>query len=350
MISKHEITQIRKLKRTKLVAFVSLLFALFNVLPVGAVDYTSTNFILRDPVISVSGGRSTAPSFEFFSSTGQTAPGESTSTNFIYRAGFLYFAEPVAATTPAPATPSVSGGAASIVKAIFSGKAYPKATVVLLRDAQIVATALADKNADFRIETGNLSPGDYFFSLYGKDYLGKTSRLISFLVEDVSGATTSINNVLISPTIHKDKKEVKKGEIVGFFGQSIPNSEITIKSLNGKFSIKAISDQDGKYNYNLDTSLLDFGEYQVISKVSFKNATSESASISFIVGDRTILEEPKICPVKADFNNDCAVNLVDFSILIYWFDKPNVPSNIDLSQDGKADLVDFSIMAYYWTG
>ncbi len=56
-----------------------------------AADYSSSNFILRDPVITVGGGRSISTSFEYFSSMGQTITGESTSSTFITKSGFLYF-------------------------------------------------------------------------------------------------------------------------------------------------------------------------------------------------------------------------------------------------------------------
>lgn len=56
-----------------------------------AQDFASTNFILRDPITTESGGRSTSASFEFYSSDAQTVTGETTASNFIYHAGFLYF-------------------------------------------------------------------------------------------------------------------------------------------------------------------------------------------------------------------------------------------------------------------
>jgi len=67
-----------------------------------AVDYTSTNFILRDPVISAGGGRSTSNSFEHISVIGQTVSSQNTSSNFIQRAGFLFF--PIATTPVVTAT------------------------------------------------------------------------------------------------------------------------------------------------------------------------------------------------------------------------------------------------------
>jgi len=52
----------------------------------------------------------------------------------------------------------------------------------------------------------------------------------------------------------------------------------------------------------------------------------------------------------ADINEDGKVNLVDFSILLYWFGKPLNDKGVDLNGDGEIDLSDFSILAFYWTG
>jgi len=99
---------------SKFVTVVFLLF--FLVYPAGATDYTSTSFIIRDPVISVGGARATSSSYELFTSTGQTVIGETSSSNFTYRSGFLYFTDPVAdtpASTPTP-TPTIIGGGGPI--------------------------------------------------------------------------------------------------------------------------------------------------------------------------------------------------------------------------------------------
>lgn len=58
---------------------------------------------------------------------------------------------------------------------------------------------------------------------------------------------------------------------------------------------------------------------------------------------------PKFCSRRADLNCDGAVNIIDFSILIYWFDRLPVPERVDLNRDGKVDIADFSVMAFYWT-
>jgi len=53
---------------------------------------------------------------------------------------------------------------------------------------------------------------------------------------------------------------------------------------------------------------------------------------------------------EADLNKDGRVDLVDFSIMVFWYQKSDFPKEVDLNSDGKVDLADFSILGYYWTG
>lgn len=72
-----------------------ILFFIFYFLVSGLIvfadDFTSTNFISRDPINSDFGGSSNSTNFQELSAGGQVITGESTSTNFILRSGFLYF-------------------------------------------------------------------------------------------------------------------------------------------------------------------------------------------------------------------------------------------------------------------
>jgi hypothetical protein len=54
---------------------------------------------------------------------------------------------------------------------------------------------------------------------------------------------------------------------------------------------------------------------------------------------------------RVDFNHDGIVDFIDFSILLYYFDKTGaiiVP--FDLNDDDVVDVVDISIFMYYWDG
>lgn len=65
--------------------------------PAFATDFSSSNFIIRDPVMLVGNGESTSTSFRLISSIGQTDSGLNSSATFTSRLGFLYFAQ---GTTP----------------------------------------------------------------------------------------------------------------------------------------------------------------------------------------------------------------------------------------------------------
>ncbi len=80
-----------RIKSAAIIFAIIFILSVFFLTPAYADDFTSTNFISRDPVMSIFGGRATSTGFEQFNAGGQTAIGEATGTNFILRAGFLYF-------------------------------------------------------------------------------------------------------------------------------------------------------------------------------------------------------------------------------------------------------------------
>lgn len=240
--------------------FAASLFTLGST--VQATDYTNTNFIVRDPVITIEGGRSSTANFQYISSSGQTDTGENSNTNFIHRAGFLYFPAPTPSPSPAGGGLSqASSPAGQIARVIFEGSSGLGSTIVVLKDAQVATRTLVDPAGNFSVEIVGLSPGNYIFALYAESKEGRRSALRIFQIHVAAGSTN-----------------IRKG----------------------------------------------------------------------IVFEPGVTGEP--CPSQGDVNGDCAVNLVDFSILIYWLDRPNPPGHIDLDGSGKVDLVDFSILAYYWTG
>jgi len=113
---------------------------------------------------------------------------------------------PVAPSTPSP--PGGGGGGGSYTpqtQVIFSGRAYPKSNITLLKDAQVAATTVAGADANFQITLSGLSSGNYIFSIYSEDNKGNRSSLLTFPVGVTSGATTNIGGIFIAPTIAVDK-------------------------------------------------------------------------------------------------------------------------------------------------
>jgi hypothetical protein len=267
-------------------------------------------------------------------------------------------------TPPPPPPPPPSGGGGggggyypTETKVIFSGRAYPKSTVTLLKDAQVIATTIAGDDSLFQISVSGLSGGNYIFSLYGEDKDGVRSSLLTFPVSITSGAVTTISGIFIAPTIAVDKEEVRRGNNIAIFGQSTQNATITIQvSSENEFFVKTKSDNQGIYLYNFDTTDLEYGTHFTKSKAEKNNEISSfSKAISFKVGTKNVLVQKTEKCGKADLNCDGKVNLIDFSIAAYWY-KRQLSENFKLieksrlNSDGKIDLIDFSIMAYYWTG
>ncbi len=82
----------------------------------------------------------------------------------------------------------------------------------------------------------------------------------------------------------------------------------------------------------------------------------KSSVVNFIVGEKNILAVP-VEDLRGDISDggggDGVVNLVDFSILAFWYGKKlpeDMKKIVDLTGDGVVDLKDFSILASNWTG
>jgi hypothetical protein len=266
---------------------------------------------------------------------------------------------PVAPVTPPSGGGGGGGGSTAETAIIFSGVAYPKSTVTLLKDAQIIATTVAGSDSNFQISLSNITAGNYVFSVYGEDSQGIRSSLQTFPVSLTSGITARINGIFIAPTIAVDKSEVKLGDTINIFGQTVNSADVLL-NVNSEpeyfFKLKATA--NGVYFYQMDTTLLNMGSHTAKSKAVAVNQSisSFSSAVGFTVGTKNILAvAPQKCPAKGDLNNDCKVNLVDFSIASFWYNRVLSESfktveKDKLGADGRINLVDFSIMAYYWTG
>lgn len=256
------------------------------------------------------------------------------------------------------AAPPGGGGAPpgyAETKVIFQGRAYPLSKVTVLKDGQLAISSIAGPDAKFDITLSGLSGGSYTFSVFGEDSAQRKSTPFTFQSILALGTATTISGIFLSPTIDVDKAEVRKGENIAIFGQSQPNSNITISvNSNNELFLQTDADSIGAYLYNLDTTVLDLGQHETKSKSALNGELSDfSYSVGFIVGDKTI-DRKDFCG-RADLNCDGAVNLIDFSIAAFWYKRSFNASFAQiemelLNGDGVINLVDFSIMAFYWTG
>ncbi len=250
-----------------------------------------------------------------------------------------------------------SSGGSSQTGIIFSGRAYPLSKISILKDGEKVLTTIAGPDSKFTAQLYSLSSGNYNFSVYGEDKNGLRSSPFTFPIYITQNITTTVSGIFIAPTITTDKTEVAKGDNIIIFGQTSPDSEVTINiNSEPEYFVKRPSDKDGVYLLNFDSSMLDKGKHTAKSKTSVDNEVSNfSASVAFAVGDKNVFVETGKCPKRGDLNSDCKVNLIDFSIAAFWYKKIlsqsfELKEASSLNGDKIVDLKDFSIMAYYWTG
>ena len=261
-----------------------------------------------------------------------------------------------------PPTSSGGGGSSKGINnkatVVLVGKAYPASVVTIIKDGQIVAKTVASPMANFQVAVTGLSAGSYVFMVYGEDKKSLRSPLLSFPVLVSKGTLTKIEDIFVAPTIALDKSEVRKGDVITIFGQSVPMSEVTLEvNSPHQFFAKTLADKSGTYLHNFDTSVLEVGDHSTQSRSATNTEISPpSSKAQFQVGTENVyINDSSICSKKADLNSDCRVNLVDFSIVAFWYNRPLSSTFIlrekeHLNGDGKINLVDFSIMAFHWTG
>lgn len=238
--------------------------------------------------------------------------------------------------------------------AVFKGIAYPGSNITLLENAQVAAVTQAGPDAKFEIDVSNFAPGTYTFGVWGSDPAGNRSETQTFTVTVENGAMTVISGIFLPPTLSVDRTQVKQGDVVTFLGYTAPGANVTVTVHSTNDIVNSVASEDsGAWIYKLNTSPLDYGSHTAGAFAATGTAVSPTSElVAFTVGNENVSAPPPASSacIPADLNCDGRVNLVDFSIMAYWFGRPNPPARIDLNHDGKIDLVDFSILAYYWTG
>lgn len=247
---------------------------------------------------------------------------------------------------------SVSSNDSGAAQVSFKGFAYPGSIVSLLKDGYLKVEVPASPDGTFDITLGSITQGTYNFAIRAEDPEGRRSVLQMYTVYVSSGITTVVKGIFLPPTVSVDKREVKKGDVLNIFGRTLSGGQVTLAIHSDNELIRKIDgDSSGIWFYKLDTSELELGDHQIKARSSKLNDLSTfSQSLKFKVGLINVdVGKLKVDSIH-DLNDDNRIDLVDFSILAYWYKRPQPPAEVDANHDGKIDLVDFSILAYYWTG
>ncbi len=238
-------------------------------------------------------------------------------------------------------------------RVIINGYAFPRSTITILVDGQIADTVTSGGDGAFSSTLDAIARGAYTFGVYGTDKSGVKSSTYSttFTVTGARGSTLS--NINVMPSIKVTPNPVDPGVALTVSGYSIPNATVTIENQNDKSSASlktftATSDNNGAWSVQVPTDGFNKGTYKVRAKAKQEAGISTNFSGYTFYG---VGEAAKIAR-SSDLNRDGKVNLIDFSILLFWWGTAGGNSNppADINGDGKVSLTDFSIMIFNWTG
>jgi hypothetical protein len=237
-------------------------------------------------------------------------------------------------------------------RVIISGYAYPNSTVSILVDGNFFDTVKANGSGGYSITLDAIARGVYTFGVYaaGPDSTKSSTFSTSFTV--TGARTSSLSNVNVAPSILVKPDPVNPGETLTVSGYALPNATVSIQ--NGKLrasimkDINATSNASGFWTTTVDTGSFSVGTYQVRAKSVQTDGASTNWSEYTFYG----VGEAADVPINADLNRDGKVNLIDFSILLFWWNSNGGDSEppADINRDGKVSLTDFSIMLFVWTG
>jgi hypothetical protein len=233
-----------------------------------------------------------------------------------------------------------------------SGTAYPSARVTILADGQIVDTVNANSSGDYSVVIDGIARGAYIFGVYAEDDDGTKSSTFSTSFT-VSGARASrLSNINITPTIAINPDPADPGQTIRLSGFALPNATVTLETQqdNGSSArtLEAISGSDGAWTTTLDTTWFSRGTYQVRARAEQLDGEKTNFSNYVFYGIGQEAEQP----LAPDLNRDGSVNLIDFSIMLFWWQTNGGDSDppADINQDGTVSLTDFSILLFNWTG
>jgi hypothetical protein len=219
-------------------------------------------------------------------------------------------------------------------------------------DGNFYDTTSANSLGVYSITLDEIARGVYTFAVYAEDKNNIKSSTFSTSFTVTGARTSALGNINIAPSILVEPDPVNPGSPLIFSGYAIPDSNISIE--NGRINrsasqiLSAQSDSSGEWSVSVDTNGYSVDTYQVRAKAvqTGGDFTNFSEYTFYGVGQTAEV------PINADLNRDGKVNLIDFSILLFWWGGNGGDSDppADINQDGNVSLTDFSILLFNWTG
>lgn len=253
---------------------------------------------------------------------------------------------------------TVSPNNASIT---INGFAPPNAFVIVMMDGGVAGTTVADGNGNFQKKLSGIEQNrTCAIALYGFDSNSRQTQTVSFNVDTLPHTDHVVNNIVLPPTISISSNQISLSQAMTVSGSAYPSSDILL-FFQGASSLTPVvrTDSEGNWSYVFipEDNGIGTGNYGVYAKevVAGGYTSEQSQTQDFSV--RAVFPDPSattdeedegdaegFCAL-ADLNCDGSIDMIDFSILMYFWELEN-PENprADINGNGQVDLADYYIM------
>lgn len=247
---------------------------------------------------------------------------------------------------------SSSGGSSEPIgdtQISVSGIAVPRSTVQILLDTENVGTVQTNSSGRFEFAT-DAPPGTVSMGFWVEDPDNNRSITYNTTFDVTQGAITNVNGVVVPPTVVVADNEIDPGDTLQVSGYAAPETTLELQIGTSVTETTTVG-SDGAWSIAYDTSQLSPAEYTVRARTqaegsALQSESGYSTSIALFLGVEGRTSTP------SDLNRDGFVNLIDFSILIFWWETNGGDSDppADINGNSNVGLEDFSILLFNWTG
>ena len=233
----------------------------------------------------------------------------------------------------------------------ITGRAYPSRTINFILDSENVGTVQSNASGAFSFSTKS-SPGTATLGVWALDLSGTRSITLSNTFDVTQGAVTNLNDITLPPSIKVSKTNINPGETITVSGQAVPNASINLFVDRNTTPVgTAVAAAGGAWSIQYSTARLSNSEHTLRARSisgtpPLTTQSSFSSTVQLFVGVDGQASTP------SDLNRDTKINLIDFSILIFWWQTAGGDSDppADINGNGRVSLEDFSILLFNWTG
>lgn len=232
----------------------------------------------------------------------------------------------------------------------LSGFTSPNAFVLITEGSTTIGTGISTEGGFWQKLFPVISPTTHYINIHSIDSENRSSSIVPLTINTPVFQTTTVSNLLLSPTIEIQDTEFLQGEDIYATGSAYPGTSITLFTESPVRTYTASTSATGLWTTTInDTASYNPGDYKIYSMAQTGGGLQSLMSPSILFQITTTSGgSGSACGdiTKGDLNCDDIINLTDFSIMMYYWGTTNATA--DMNSDGIVNLTDFSIMMYYW--